>query len=46
MAVSSLYVTKLFNKDSKRSVTEIADAIRAEMAKILTEVDWMDEQTR
>lgn len=46
IAVSSLYVQRFFKEDSKMSVIEMVDTIRAEMTNILTEVDWLDEQTR
>ena len=42
----SRYVTKHFNEDAKHSMNEMVKDIRAEMKKILDEIDWMDDMTR
>lgn len=46
LAVGSLYVKRFFKQDAKKTALEMVDAIRAEMYKILSEVDWMDKKTR
>ena len=40
------YVTKHFNEDAKHSMNEMVKDIRAEMEKILQNLDWMDDMTR
>lgn len=46
ISVGALYVRKYFNEDSKKEALEMVTGIREEFAKILQEVDWMDDETR
>ena len=39
-------MTKHFNENAKHSMNEMVKDIRAEMRKILDEIDWMDDMTR
>jgi len=45
-AVGSLYVSKYFNKKSKKRAEEMATEIRKEFLKMLGEVEWMDAITK
>jgi len=44
--IGNMYVTKHFNEDAKHSMNEMVKDIRAEMEKILDNIDWMDDMTR
>lgn len=46
IAVGALYVRKHFQTDSKATALEMVNGIRKEFEVILSEVNWMDEQTR
>lgn len=46
LAAGSLYVKRFFKEDAKKTALEMVNAIRTEMYKILSEVDWMDKKTR
>lgn len=46
ISVGALYVRKYFNEDSKKEALEMVTGIREEFAKILQEVEWMDDVTR
>jgi len=44
--IGNMYVTKHFNERAKHSMEEMVKDIRAEFKGILTEIDWMDDDTR
>ncbi|XP_055853046.1 neprilysin-2 isoform X2 [Episyrphus balteatus] len=46
ISIGSLYVRKHFKEDAKHIAMEMVDSIRSVFSGILTQVDWMDEQTR
>lgn len=46
IAVGALYIRKYFNENSKANALEMVNDIRQQFRKTLTEVDWMDEETR
>lgn len=46
IAVGALYIRKYFNEDSKANALEMVHDIRQQFRKTLTEVEWMDEETR
>jgi len=45
-ALSALYVKNHFNQQSKAAAMEMVEYIKNEFLKILSEIDWMDEETR
>ena len=45
-AVSSMYARNMFNVDSKKQVVDISKHIRRAFAKILNELEWMDDDTK
>ena len=44
--IGNMYVTKHFNEKAKHAMEEMVKDIRAEFKGILTEIDWMDDETR
>ena len=46
LAIGSLYIRKYFQEDAKRNALEMVEGIRKEMYRMLTNNDWMDEQTK
>lgn len=46
ISIGSLYVRKHFKEDAKHIAMEMVDNIRSVFSGILTQVEWMDEQTR
>lgn len=46
ISIGSLYVRKHFKEDAKHIAMEMVDSIRSVFSGILTDVDWMDEQTK
>jgi len=44
--IGNMYVKKHFNEDAKHPMKEMVKDIRAEMEKILNDIDWMDDMTR
>jgi predicted metalloendopeptidase len=44
--IGNMYVTKHFNEDAKHAMDEMVRDIRHEFDRILTEISWMDEETR
>jgi len=44
--IGNMYVTKHFNEDAKHAMDEMVRDIRHEFNKILTEISWMDGETR
>jgi len=45
-AVGSLYVNKYFKEDAKAAAVEMVKGIRKEFDTILSEIDWMDDNTK
>lgn len=46
MAVGALFVRRHFNEQSKKKAEEMISDIKAAFLEILTNVDWMDNETR
>lgn len=46
MAVSYLYVQKHFNNESREKALEMVNDIRTAFTEIVTELDWMDTETK
>lgn len=46
VALSSLYVKRYFNNQSKEEASDIASEIRREVIKVFQEVTWMDQKTK
>ncbi|XP_070505218.1 neprilysin-2-like [Chironomus tepperi] len=46
IATGALYVRKYFNHDSKETVQDMMDMIKAKYDVILRSVEWMDDQTK
>ncbi|XP_058798010.1 neprilysin-2-like [Phymastichus coffea] len=46
IAVGALYVRRYFDKTAKDNAVDIIHNIRKSYERILTQVDWMDEETR
>uniref|UniRef100_A0A2S2NML0 Neprilysin-1 n=1 Tax=Schizaphis graminum TaxID=13262 RepID=A0A2S2NML0_SCHGA len=46
LAIDSMYVRRVFDKNAKNSVQEIVNSIREELYKLLSSNDWMDDQTK
>lgn len=46
LATGSLYVRKFFKENAKKKALELVNNIREEMYEIISNVDWMDENTR
>uniref|UniRef100_A0ABD2WDE5 Neprilysin-2 n=1 Tax=Trichogramma kaykai TaxID=54128 RepID=A0ABD2WDE5_9HYME len=46
LGVGALYVKRYFNENAKKNAVEMVHNIRLEFKKILSEVEWMDENTR
>lgn len=46
LAVSSQYVRKHFNESARNDILDMTQRIHLELKKILSTVDWMDEETR
>ncbi|XP_018319545.1 neprilysin-2 isoform X2 [Agrilus planipennis] len=46
IAAGALYVRKYFHEDAKKHALEMVNDIRGEFQEILSNVDWMDEETR
>ncbi|XP_050430233.1 neprilysin-2 isoform X2 [Adelges cooleyi] len=46
LAIGSLYVRRFFHEDAKKNALEMVTGIREEMLKILSTIEWMDENTR
>lgn len=46
ISVGALYVRKHFQEGAKRTALEMVNGIRKEFEKILTEVTWMDADTK
>lgn len=44
--MGALYVRKYFSDESRKAAIELVENIRDEFINILTEIDWMDEETR
>jgi len=45
-AISSMYVKRFIDENAKKNVSEIANGIREEKYKILSTIDWMDDETK
>ena len=45
-AVSSMYARFIFNSNSKEQVVDMTHYLRKAFAKILDEVEWMDDETK
>ena len=46
LAVGSMYVKKYFKEDSKKAALEMVRDIREEFNNILTNLNWMDSETK
>lgn len=46
LGVGALYARRYFNKEAKNKVMEMMVYIQAAFAKLLQEIDWMDDVTR
>jgi len=46
IAMSSLYVRKYFNQESKKVALDMVNGIKREYQEILSSVPWMDKKTR
>jgi neprilysin len=46
LAIDSMYVRRVFDKNAKNNVEEIANRMREELYKLLSSNDWMDDQTK
>ncbi|XP_055923499.1 neprilysin-2 isoform X2 [Eupeodes corollae] len=46
ISIGSLYVRRYFKENAKHIALEMVENIRSVFSGILTQVDWMDEQTR
>ena len=44
--IGNMYVSKHFNEEAKHAMEEMVRDIRGEFNQILTEIDWMDDETR
>ena len=45
-AVSSMYATKVFDKEAKTEVVEMTKYLRKAFKKMLKDLEWMDEETK
>lgn len=46
MPVGELYVRNFFDDESKTKADELVNTIRTEFANLLSNIDWMDNETR
>jgi len=46
LAVMSAYIRKFFNENDKKNVLEMVKRIKEEKYKLLSSVDWLDDETR
>jgi len=45
-AIMSTYIRKFFNENDKKNVLEMVKRIKEEKYKLLSSVDWLDDETR
>ncbi|XP_026818473.1 neprilysin-2-like isoform X2 [Rhopalosiphum maidis] len=45
-AILSMYVRRFIDENAKKNVSEITNGIREEKYKILSTIDWMDDETK
>lgn len=45
-AIMSTYIRKFFNENDKKSILEMVKRIKVEKYKLLSSVDWLDDETR
>lgn len=46
LAIISTYIRKFFNENDKKNVLEMVKRIKEEKYKLLSSVDWLDDETR